>query len=203
MSKGGGIDPAQLAQILSQLTVPDTEAIKAAEAALRVILKKPSCVAAIVTQLRSCPEVRVRQVAAVVLRKRIVKHWKSLKAGAQTQIKATLLESMMQEPEKVVRHAVAALAAALAKALVPKKAWPELFVFINQCAASAESAPHRELAYYLLHALAESIGTNLTAHLGARRAPRAARRAQPTPPLSPVGLCSARACARGTAHRLI
>ena len=112
-----------------------------------------------------------------MLRKRIVKHWKSLKAGAQTQIKATLLESMMQEPEKVVRHAVAALAAALAKALVPKKAWPELFVFINQCAASAESAPHRELAYYLLHALAESIGTNLTAHLGARRAPRAARRA--------------------------
>ena len=182
-------DPATLSQVLAALTNPDTNAIKAAEDVLRPFLKKASCVKAIVQQAGECPNPAVRQLAATVLRKPIAKLWTKLKPEVQGQVKAMLIEAMTREAERPVRHQIASLSAALARivgfgrapagggrsALMAAQArsafadktgggWPELLQFINTCAMQADTPQHRELAYYLLSQLAETVGQELAQH---------------------------------------
>ncbi|KAH8058274.1 hypothetical protein JL722_6131 [Aureococcus anophagefferens] len=156
----------QLEAVLVALTAPDTSRIKQAEDALKPVLKKSACVGALMTQVASSGNVAVRQIAAVILRKKIVKLWKKLKKSAQTRVKAAILERLGSEPERAVRKSVAALASALAKVLVPHNKWPELLAFISQCATAATSPQHRELAYLLLLQLSETVATSLSSQLG-------------------------------------
>ncbi|KAH8097787.1 hypothetical protein JL720_700 [Aureococcus anophagefferens] len=159
-------DDQQLEAVLVALTAPDTSRIKQAEDALKPVLKKSACVGALMTQVASSGNVAVRQIAAVILRKKIVKLWKKLKKSAQTRVKAAILERLGSEPERAVRKSVAALASALAKVLVPHNKWPELLAFISQCATAATSPQHRELAYLLLLQLSETVATSLSSQLG-------------------------------------
>ena len=156
----------QLEAVLVALTAPDTSRIKQAEDALKPVLKKSACVGALMTQVASSGNVAVRQIAAVILRKKIVKLWKKLKKSAQGRVKAAILERLGSEPERAVRKSVAALASALAKVLVPHNKWPELLAFISQCATAANSPQHRELAYLLLLQLSETVATSLSSQLG-------------------------------------
>ena len=156
----------QLEAVLVALTAPDTSRIKQAEDALKPVLKKSACVGALMTQVASSGNVAVRQIAAVILRKKIVKLWKKLKKSAQGRVKAAILERLGSEPERAVRKSVAALASALAKVLVPHNKWPELLAFISQCATAATSPQHRELAYLLLLQLSETVATSLSSQLG-------------------------------------
>ncbi|KAH8049926.1 hypothetical protein JL722_11711 [Aureococcus anophagefferens] len=90
----------QLEAVLVALTAPDTSRIKQAEDALKPVLKKSACVGALMTQVASSGNVAVRQIAAVILRKKIVKLWKKLKKSAQTRVKAAILERLGSEPER-------------------------------------------------------------------------------------------------------
>lgn len=67
--------------ILAALLHPDTTQIKQAEEALKPVLKKAGCVPALMVQLQQSSNPAVRQIAAVVLRKKIVKMWRKLKKG--------------------------------------------------------------------------------------------------------------------------
>ena len=86
----------------------------------------------------------VRQLAAVILRKKIVKLWKKVKKPLQLEIKNGLLAQLKAEPERAVRKSIAALVSALAKVLVPHKKWDELLGFISACAVDPNAA-YREL----------------------------------------------------------
>ncbi|RLN96869.1 hypothetical protein BBJ28_00011057 [Nothophytophthora sp. Chile5] len=155
--------PEQLEACLLQLTHPDTEQIKQAEAALKTYTKQLAAVGGLLTQLQHSSKPEVRQLAALMLRKKIFKHWPKLDAAAQAQAKQVLLSRAAEDPVHVVRSTVATLIAALALHEVPEGRWPELMVFINTCASSA-SVDQREMSMKLLQLLGEGMGTSLQPH---------------------------------------
>ncbi|KAJ8598527.1 hypothetical protein CTAYLR_001323 [Chrysophaeum taylorii] len=151
--------------ILSALLHPDTRQIKQAEEALKPVLKKAGCVPALMYQLEMSGNPAVRQIAAVVLRKKIVKMWRKLKKTTQQHVKEVLLARLANEPERAVRKSIAALSSSLARVLLPGGRWNELLQFISQCASHASPA-HRELAHLLLLQLSETVARNLTSQVG-------------------------------------
>ncbi|KAG6610230.1 importin-like protein [Phytophthora cinnamomi] len=155
--------PEQLEACLLQLTHPDTEQIKQAEAALKAYTKQIAAVGGLLTQLQLSAKPEVRQLAALMLRKKIFKHWPKLDAAAQAQAKQVLLARAAEDPVHAVRSTVATLITALALHEVPSGNWPELMVFINTCANSA-SVDQREMSMKLLQLLGESMGTSLQPH---------------------------------------
>eukprot|EP00644_Phytophthora_capsici_P000243 jgi/Phyca11/532200/estExt2_fgenesh1_pg.C_PHYCAscaffold_40145 len=155
--------PEQLEACLLQLTHPDTEQIKQAEIALKTYTKQIASVGGLLTQLQLSAKPEVRQLAALMLRKKIFKHWPKLDAAAQAQAKQVLLSRAAEDPVHAVRSTVATLIAALALHEVPAGNWPELMVFINTCANSA-SVDQREMSMKLLQLLGESMGTSLQPH---------------------------------------
>ena len=159
-----GQNDQQLGEILAALTAPDTTRIKQAEDALKPVLKRPESVGLLTTQVSRSENPAVRQIAAVILRKKIGKLWKKVKKNARERTKGLLLERLASEPERAVRKSVAALASALAKILLPSNKWPELLQFISQCATHADWN-HRELAYILLVQLSETVATALAPEL--------------------------------------
>ena len=166
-------DVQSMEQILLGLLEPSSETIRQAEGLLKPLLKKASVVGVLVAVLSHGPQqadpgkrAAVRQIAAVVLRKKIVKLWGKLKKGAQAEVKAKILERLAAEEERAVRKSIAALASNLAKILVPTGKWPELLNFISTCAGDAQNPANRELAYILLLQLSETVASHLSNRLG-------------------------------------
>ncbi|KAJ1446286.1 armadillo-type protein [Pelagophyceae sp. CCMP2097] len=157
-------DPRVMEATLANLNVPDTARVKEAERVLKGAFAHPKCIAALMLQLEHSGNVSVRQVAAVVLRKKITKLWKKLKKAQHAETKAALLRRLEAEQDKSVRKAIAALVSTLAKVLVPGKKWDELLAFISRC-AEAPDAGHRELAHLLLLQLSETVASHLHEHL--------------------------------------
>lgn len=155
--------PEQLEACLLQLTHPDTEQIKQAEVAIKAYVKQLASVGGLMTQLQGSAKPEVRQLAALMLRKKIFKHWPKLDAATQAGVKQALLQRAAEDPVHVVRTTVAALVAALALHEAPAGKWPELMVFINTCATTG-GADQREIAMRLLQLLGESMGTHLQPH---------------------------------------
>lgn len=155
--------PEQLEACLLQLTHPDTEQIKQAEAAIKAYLKQIASVPGLLTQLQHSAKPEVRQLAALMLRKKLLKHWPKLDEQTQAGVKQVLLSRAAEDPVHVVRSTVATLIAALALHEIPAGKWPELMIFINTCASSA-SEDQREIAMKLLQLLGESMGTQLQPH---------------------------------------
>ena len=85
-----GQNDQQLGEILAALTAPDTTRIKQAEDALKPVLKRPESVGLLTTQVSRSENPAVRQIAAVILRKKIGKLWKKLKKNSVSQMKAAL-----------------------------------------------------------------------------------------------------------------
>lgn len=155
--------PEQLEACLLQLTNPDTEQIKQAEAAIKVYLKKIVSVVGLMTQLQHSAKPEVRQLAALMLRKKLFKHWPKLDEPTKAGVKQALLARAAEDPVPVVRSAVATLISSLALHEVPAGKWPELMIFINTCASSS-SEDQREISMKLLQLLSESMGTHLQPH---------------------------------------
>jgi hypothetical protein len=111
-------------------------------------------VAALVQQLESSAHVAARQMAAVLLRPKMKKLWKKLDAATQTEVKAKLLQRIVNEEQRSVRVSAAALVATVAKQELPAGKWDDLLTFLLDCSKSA-TAGHREVAMLLFRALSE------------------------------------------------
>mmetsp|Transcript_20737 Transcript_20737/g.26835 ORF Transcript_20737/g.26835 Transcript_20737/m.26835 type:complete len:1175 (-) Transcript_20737:204-3728(-) len=151
-----------LEQILAALLQPNSDTIRQAEQALKPLLLKASVVSSLMTIIQNSPNAAVRQIAAVVLRKKIAKLWKKVKKSTQVLVKDALLARLHTEPERIVRKSLAALASTLAKS----SSWPELLLFVSECARQQQSAGHRELAYMLLLHMSETVAASLSGRLG-------------------------------------
>lgn len=150
--------------MLNLLLAPDTTKIKQGSAIMKVFLKNPACVQPLMVQISQSPVDGHRQMAAVLLRRKIGILWRKQGADVMTQVKATLLERLVAEQTRLVRLSIAALISALAKKIVPDGTWNELMQFLLECCKSGE-AGHREVAMMLFRALAENIGDALKPHL--------------------------------------
>lgn len=157
-------DATSMANLLSALTQPDTEAIRHAEAALKPILKDPRCVPALVEILKAkeTQPPAVRHVGGILLRKRLPGHYDGFDVATRTALKAEILTVLAQEPERSVRNGMIGVAASLGKleCTAGGTSWPELFQFI--AAAGAEQQPEaREMAFGLLQEMSDTIGLHL------------------------------------------
>ena len=116
-------------------------------------LKNSFCVSDLLLQMTNSSRADVRQLASVLLRRKIVRHWPALTQDSQVQTKSVILTQLVNEPESLVRKNIASLAAKLGSKIISQ--WPELLSFISTC--SENSSPHaREIGLYLLAELLEN-----------------------------------------------
>jgi len=155
---------AELEHLLGQLILPDTAVIKAATNTLnKQHLKNPACVPALVEIICKSAAIEIRQMGAVLLKKKIVNLWNRVDPHTQNLVKKALLESLLNENTPIVRHAVAMLVSTIAKFEVPANKWKELLEFLYKCCNNPVPA-YRETGFYLLANLIEPIAEQLRPH---------------------------------------
>ena len=81
--------PEQLELLLSQVMQP--EKLQEAEATLNRAMQTPAFICDLAERLRHSASPQVRQLAAVLMRRRIGSHWRKLDPTTQQQLKAALL----------------------------------------------------------------------------------------------------------------
>lgn len=80
--------------LLIQFLMPDNDARRQAEEQIRRLAKDPQVVPALVHHLRTAKTPNVRQLAAVLLRKKITGHWAKLPPNLKHSVKSALIESI-------------------------------------------------------------------------------------------------------------
>ncbi|KAF3435189.1 hypothetical protein FNV43_RR22276 [Rhamnella rubrinervis] len=149
--------------LLIQFLMPDNDARRQAEEQIKRLAKDPQVVPALVQHLRTAKTPNVRQLAAVLLRKKITGHWAKLSPQLKHLVKQSLVESITMEHSPPVRRASANVISVVAKYAVPAGEWPDLLPFLFQCSQSAQEE-HREVALILFSSLTETIGNTFRPH---------------------------------------
>ncbi|TPX62738.1 hypothetical protein SpCBS45565_g06960 [Spizellomyces sp. 'palustris'] len=157
---------AELEQLLKQINSGDTARLQSATATLSSqYYSKVICIPALFEIASRHPDIGLRQLAAVELRKQVRKQggnwWESLDELYRNQIKQRLLEIIVIEPSKPVRHSLARVISEVAKVELSKERWGELITFLYTCCQSA-TVGHREVGVYVLDTLFEVIADTLT-----------------------------------------
>ncbi|KAJ7946616.1 ARM repeat superfamily protein [Quillaja saponaria] len=143
--------------LLIQFLMPDNDARRQAEEQIKRLAKDPQVVPALVQHLRTAKTPNVRQLAAVLLRKKITGHWAKLPPQVKQLVKQSLIESITMEHSPPVRKASANVVSVVAKYAVQAGEWPDLLPFLFQCSQSAQE-DHREVALILFSSLTETVG---------------------------------------------
>ena len=159
---------ADLEQLLALLLQPQTEAIRQVETTLRSALGQPAFVCDLFELLQNSQAPELRQLAAVLVRRRIGAHWLKLDQPVRIALQAVLLNRLSVEPERIVRRQMTSVVTVVARHALPAGQWPELFGFLIQCTRST-AAEHRELSMFLLASLLESedvVESSLRQHFG-------------------------------------
>ncbi|XP_051145314.1 uncharacterized protein LOC127261141 [Andrographis paniculata] len=143
--------------LLIQFLMPDNDARRQAEDQIKRLSKDPQVVPALIHHLRTAKTPNVRQLAAVLLRKKITGHWGKLSPEVRGQVKQSLIESITMEHSPPVRRASANVVSIVAKYTVPTGEWKDLLPFLFQCSQSPQE-DHREVALILFSSLTETIG---------------------------------------------
>ncbi|KAJ9474929.1 Importin subunit beta-4 [Pseudozyma hubeiensis] len=161
-----------LHELLKQSNVPDTNTVKAATESLQNnYYKNPQCIPALFEILATSPDLAVRQLAAVELRKRLAKSggkvWTKQSVQVRDGIKAKLLEVVTNEQATAVRNAIARVISEIAKRELPAGSWPALLPFLFQ-AADSPNATHRQISLFVFYTVLETFvdgGEALDKHL--------------------------------------
>ncbi|KAG9356003.1 hypothetical protein JZ751_000847 [Albula glossodonta] len=130
----------ELERILSQLTQPDNAVIQQATAQLKLAFKDPAVIPALCAVMTGSQNPQIRQSAAVMLRMRVVKHWKKI--------------SPDHRERHTVRHSLSQLSAVMVKHETPDR-WPALLTLLNQSTKS-ENPQDRQVGLLLLSKVIES-----------------------------------------------
>ncbi|CAH1269854.1 IPO4 [Branchiostoma lanceolatum] len=152
-----------LETILENLLVPDNAVIQQATTQLQEAYKDPAIVPALCGVLGSSQNPQVRQYAAVLLRRKIAKQWKKFDQETQASLKATLLQVLVQEPERTVRHAAAQIVGAVARHELQEGRWPELLQFMQDCIRDNEPNK-REMGMFVLSTVCDTSAQGLQPH---------------------------------------
>ncbi|KAG9455538.1 hypothetical protein H6P81_000046 [Aristolochia fimbriata] len=151
--------------LLIQFLMPDNDARRQAEEQIKRLAKDPQVIPALLHHLRTAKTPNVRQLAAVLLRKKITGHWAKLSPQLRHSVKAALIDSITLEHSPPVRRASANVVSIIAKYAVPAGEWPDLLPFLFQCSQSGQE-DHREVALILFSSLTETIGNTFQQHFG-------------------------------------
>ncbi|KAF6208061.1 hypothetical protein GE061_016511 [Apolygus lucorum] len=121
---------------------------------LKEILQSPNSIASLCSVLGTCKDPELRQYAAVILKKSFSKqaNWEHIPGDTRKEIKAGILETLINEPEKLVKNSIAQLIGTLLKHEVPANRWPEFSNFLQQSTTSS-NVSEQELGFYTLSVL--------------------------------------------------
>nr|XP_043622520.1 importin-4-like [Erigeron canadensis] len=143
--------------LLLQFLMPDNEARMQAENQIKRLARDPLVVPELIDHIRSAKLPHVRQLSAVILRKKITGHWPKLPDDIRQLVKQSLIESITTESSPAVRRASANAASIIAKYAVPGGEWPDLLPFVFQCGQSPQE-DLRQVGLLLCSSLTETIG---------------------------------------------
>lgn len=130
-------NPAALSQVLSMLSANDTATIRQGEKILKQYMKNPNSLFALLNQIRGSPEPTIRHHAALLIKKKMEKHFPKLDAANQVALQTEVLNIMKAEPIKVVSIAIAGSVSTLAGVIFSSGAqWPELFGLLMELSQS-------------------------------------------------------------------
>ncbi|KAM6421640.1 LOW QUALITY PROTEIN: importin-4 [Rhynochetos jubatus] len=128
-----------LERLLEELLEPDSDVIRGATARLREAFADPQTPARLGRLLSAAPRPQVRQLAAVLLRRRLLGRWRRLDAAMRHRLPALVAEALERETEHAVTVALAQLGA-----LVLRRggcAWGPLGTWVQ---AAARDPPRQE-----------------------------------------------------------
>ncbi|KAJ9561307.1 hypothetical protein OSB04_006467 [Centaurea solstitialis] len=145
--------------LLLQFLMPDNEARRQAEDQIKRLARDPQVVLSLVHQIRTAKTPNVRQLSAVLLRKKIRGHWIKLPDDLRHLVKHYLLESVTTDYSLSVRRASANAVTIIAKYAVPRGEWPDLLPFLFRWSQSAQE-DDREVALILFTSLTGTIGNS-------------------------------------------
>ena len=92
---------SELPVVLAAALSIDNEQRKQAEARIAVLSKDPALIPALVEQLRLAPDERVRQLAALLLRRRTLPLWLKQPEPTREALKVALVDAIVREPRCV------------------------------------------------------------------------------------------------------
>lgn len=154
---------ADLEQTLLGMTVADNATIDTSEKRLKALMRSATCVSMFAAQIQHSGNPAARQLAAILLRKRIPAFWRRQTPETKESFKAMLLKRLTEEPVRAVQTAVAGVVAAVAKITVPAGEWNTLLEFLLALFRDS-NVRLRELAMLLFRVLSDSIGESLQVH---------------------------------------
>uniref|UniRef100_A0A8C4YM11 Importin 4 n=1 Tax=Gopherus evgoodei TaxID=1825980 RepID=A0A8C4YM11_9SAUR len=125
-----------------------------ATAQLREAFRHPEVLPQLCQLLAGAPDPQIRQLAAVLLRRRLTKHWRKLSPEEQDRLKNLVLGALQQEAEHQVSVALAQLAALLLRHQGLER-WPQLLQLIQQGVRSPDPH-HRQISLLVLSSALES-----------------------------------------------
>lgn len=150
----------QLEAIFARLLVPDNAVIKQATIDLQMVYRDPAVISPLAEVMAKSQNPQIRQYAAVVLRKKLVRVWRRLSTEEKQSMKDILLQCLTQERMSVVLRSVAHLVSVIAKHELSLNQWVELFQFILLRCDSKESG-QREVGMVVLNSLMETAALEL------------------------------------------
>ncbi|XP_061445058.1 importin-4 isoform X2 [Rhineura floridana] len=142
-----------LEKILSDLLQPDNAVIQQATAQLKETLKEPSALSQLCCVMSGSQNPQIRQFAAVLVRRRLTKHWRKISAPDQDMLKRLVLTTLQQETDHKVSLGLAQLAAVILKNEKLER-WPQMLKLIQQGARSQDPS-QCEVGLLLLHCALE------------------------------------------------
>ncbi|XP_064359406.1 importin-4-like [Dromaius novaehollandiae] len=152
----------ELEPLLAELLEPDSGRVRRATARLREAFADPQTPARLSLLLTASPRPQVRQMAAVLLRRRLLGRWSRLDPALRQRLPALLAEALERETEHPVTVALAQLAA-----LVLRRgglgAWGPLGTWL-QAGARDPRPPRQEAALLVLSAAVEAAPEALAPH---------------------------------------
>lgn len=89
--------PQHIENLLIQFLTPDNVTRRQAEDQIKLLCKDPKIVPILIEHLRIGKTPNVRQLSAVLLRKKITGHWGKLSPQLKSSVKATLIDSITHE----------------------------------------------------------------------------------------------------------
>ena len=134
---------------------PIKEELQNCYTVLKEYKKNISSVEEFLKQIKLNNNEKVRQLAAILLNRKIEKHWANLTDQIKVEIKKLLLELFRNEKNYLVAKAIAHLIFRVAKISLVSGDWNDLheFIFTNPSSYSKEQAYMFELNLYIISEL--------------------------------------------------
>mmetsp|Transcript_3719 Transcript_3719/g.9358 ORF Transcript_3719/g.9358 Transcript_3719/m.9358 type:complete len:1094 (+) Transcript_3719:94-3375(+) len=157
---------AQCENLIKRLMDQSNEERKVAEQTFEELCQHPDQVAQMLFTALSSPDVTVRSLAAIMIRKRINRTlYDKLSPQTQQSVRSTLITSVQIETETPVRRKIADTTGEVASMILEEYDWPEMMPFLLDSAKTFQ-ATLRESSMLIFSRLALVIGEKLLGNMG-------------------------------------